>query len=162
MPAVPRDLLKTKDAILGEKYTLAHLGAGQANGQCVTFGCTISAGAGNNTITVSAGSFLMGGTEYTIAGLTSQAVTAGAVLTAGQFAKLLLEVDMANTLYQIVGSPVTTQQADAVLPKGLPTHISIGWLALAGVFTPGTTVINTAGIINQMPYWGPSGILSGI
>ena len=73
MPAVPRDLLKTKDAILGEKYTLAHLGAGQANGQCVTFGCTISAGAGNNTITVSAGSFLMGGTEYTIAGLTSQA-----------------------------------------------------------------------------------------
>jgi hypothetical protein len=162
MSAAPRDLLKTRDARVGEVYSLLHLGAGQANGQLVSYGCTISAGAGNNTITYSAGAIVMGGAETLIAGLASQAVTGGAATSASQFLKVLLEVDATNTLYQIVGAPVTTQQSDAVLPKGVATHISIGYLAIPVSFVPGTTVITTAGIINQMPYWGSSSTLSGI
>jgi hypothetical protein len=164
MSAAPRDLLKSPNARTGEVFALLHLGAGQANGQLVTpNSCLITADATHNyNIAVGAGTIVLGGVAYAVSALTAQTVAAGATTSTSQFLKVLLELDTSGALHQTVGAIVTTQQSDAVLPKGNPAYISIGWLAIPASFTPGTTSIATAGIINQMAYYGTAGSLTGL
>jgi hypothetical protein len=155
MSALPRDLSKPRNQRIGEVSQLLQYQAGQANGQLVAYGCLLSADVTHNyNVAVSAGEFYIAQSDIQFAGAVAQGLPSGATTTSAQYLKVLVELDAAGNVYFIVGSPVTTQQSDAVLPAGVATHISVGYLAIPPSFTVATTSVATAGILNQIPYYG--------
>lgn len=149
MSATPRDLLKPRQQRVSEVYQLLQYQAGQANSQLVSFGCAIAVDATTTKFAVGAGEYVLGQAVVSFAAQTAQVVAGGAALSAGQSAFVLIEADAAQVLYQTVGAIVSS--GTPVLPVPTPTRIALGYLSLAGVFTPGTTVL-TAGMIVNLAY----------
>lgn len=150
MPSLARDLLKTRAQRIGEVFQLLHLKAGQADSQLVAFGGDLS------FVTVTFGISdlvaVLGQALVDKAAVTGIAVDAGATTAAGQFRKVLIQMDSSGTITQKVGAAVTTAQADAIKPTVDTDKVSLGWLELPASFTAGTTNLTLA-MLKKEPYW---------
>src|SRR3954452_9313044 len=152
MSAKPRDLLKTRQRRLGEALNHNALKTGQANGQIVLWGSAPAVGTPNTGFDAPAGEALHAGALVTWAPAAANAVPAGAATAAGQVRKVLIERDAAGAVSTVIGVAVASaSQADAALPAGDTTKISVGWLELPASFVPGTTAL-TAAMCKAMPY----------
>ncbi len=150
MAGTIRDRLKTRTARLGEVLGLAHLKAGQANGQVIISGLTITkGGTSNRQVLVAAGEVVMAGVIKTFAAVTATSLPAGATTDASTYRKVLLEQSAAGALSFVVGAGAAAQ-ADAPLPPLSSDKIAIGYVELPASFTVDTTSLTDA-MIKQGP-----------
>lgn len=151
MSAKPRDLLKSRVKRIGEVLGLNALGAGQANSQLVLWGLGLSVNGTNAPrFDVAAGEVVIAQAVTAIVAVPATIVDPGAVTGAGEFRKVLIEVNAAGVVTQVVGNKAATQ-ALAPLPAGAVGAISIGWIEVPAAFTPNTTNL-TAGMLKAMVY----------
>lgn len=149
MPSLARDLLKTRAQRIGEVYQLLHLKTGQADSQLVSFGGDLT--FTTVTFAVSDLEAVLGQAIVNKAAQTGIAVLAGTDTAAGQFRKVLIQMDAAGTITQKSGAIAGTQ-ADAIKPAPDTDKISLGWLELPASFVPGTTNLTLA-MLKKEPYW---------
>lgn len=152
MPSLSRDLLKTRPQRISEVMQLLHYKAGQADSQIVAFGGDLLVDA---TTTKFATTDLVAVLAQGLVDKSAQTaivVLAGTDTAAGQFRKVLVQMDASGTISQKSGALSTTTQADAVKPAPDTDKISLGWLELPASFVPGTTVLTTA-MLKKEPYW---------
>lgn len=150
MSAKPRDLLKSRPARLAEVLSHLALKAGHANGQVILDGAAVAVGTTATKFNTTAGEVVLAGAIVAVAATVDNVVDAGSTTGAGEFRKVLVEVDVNGAVAQVVGAKAASQAA-AVLPDGDPTRISLGWLEIPASFTPATTNV-VAGMVKQMPY----------
>jgi hypothetical protein len=127
--------------------------SGHADSQLVFWGCTLSQGTTTTKFNLAAGEVSLAQAMVSIAAVVDTSVPAGAATGAGEFRKVLVEVDGAGAVSTVVGDKVTTAQTDAVLPAGNAAKISVGYLEIPASFTPGTTVV-TNGMCKAVAYSG--------
>jgi hypothetical protein len=151
MSAKPRDLLKTRSQRVGEVLSNVHLKAGQANGQVVISGCDVAVGTTAAKVKVTAGEVVIAGAIATIALADNQTLAAAATTAAGQFRKVLVEVNAAGAVSFKYGAVSTVDQASALLPAGDADKISVGYLEIPASFTADTTAV-TSGMCKDMAY----------
>lgn len=151
MSAKDRDVIKTPAARRGEILAEQALGAAQANSQAVLFGGDLAVGTTTTRFQVSQTDYSLGQTTLSKALEDNIQVAAGADTAAGQFRKVLVEVNAAGVVSQKIGGIAATQ-VDAVLPKGDLDKLSLGWIELPASFVVNTTVV-TLGMLKKMPYF---------
>lgn len=155
MPPGIRDRIKTRAWKLGEVFTHNAIKSGQANSQVIVSGAALVVGTTNTQVGLTAGEVILGQAPVSIAAIASQALPAGAAQSAGQFKKILCEVNAAGVLSYKVGNIVSTVITDAVLPDGDIDKISVGWIEVSGAFVVGTTVV-TSGMLQPIVWYGAS------
>lgn len=151
MAGTIRDRLKTRTARLGEVLSLSALKAGQANSQTVLWGCALSVnGSDPDLYDVSAGEVLLAGSIVAVAADASNDLTSAVDTTAGQYRKVLVEVNASGVVSQKIGNVAASQDA-AVLPDLSTDKVAIGYIEIPASFTANTTDI-TAGMLKTIPY----------
>lgn len=150
MPGTPRDLLKTHTQKRGEVLSLNALKAGQANSQAIISGCVVTPKSGTTDhLAITAGEVLLGQQIVAYAGSTD--VTPGSWSTsAGEFRKVVGELDASGTLSWLVGD-IAGSQAAAQVPALTPEKIAIVILEIPASFTADTTAF-TSSMIKQALY----------
>lgn len=153
MSTLARDALKTRPQRIGEVYSLLHLKTGQANSQIVSFGGDLTVDAGDATkYALSDTEAVLGQTIVKKAAATLLPLTAGANTAAGQFRKVLIQMDAAGAITTKNGAAVSTVQADAVKPAPDSDKIELGWVEVPASFTFNVTNITLA-MLKKAAYW---------
>ena len=148
MAGTERDRLKSRVNRVGEVYALNHLKAGQANSQLVAFGCHVSkGGTSDRQVVVSAGEIVLAQSVIAVDPVNATSLPSGASTSAGQFRKVLLELDAEGALSFVVGD-VAASQAKAPLPDLSPDKIAIAYIELPASFTVDTTSLTDSMIVN--------------
>lgn len=156
MAASPRDLLKPRSQRLMEVAQSIQQQNGFADGQFVTFGCVLAPGATDTELAISQGEVSIAQSLVEVPAQAGLLLTGAEVqgviptLVAGEACYVLVEVDATgDTFYLTPGATVTG--GTPVMPAPTATRIVLGYLSLAGAFTPGTTALTAAMCITQ-PY----------
>lgn len=144
MATKARNTIKTRARRLGEVLTGVGLKSGQADSQTILWGLGLTQnGADADEFDLAAGEVVLAQAITSIAASAGVEVAAGAATGVGEFRKVLVEVNAAGAITQVVGEKAASQAA-AKLPAGDPTRISVGYIEIPASFTPGTTACTNA------------------
>ena len=172
MAASPRDLLKPLSQRMLEIAQAVQQQTGRADGQAVLYGGTLAVGGTTTQLAISDCLYSMAGTLLVMPAVTAQVLTGSSIptLSAGQSCNVLVEIDNTQPTPVVTLTPGAVTTGTPVTPSPNAGRIVLGYLALTGAFTPGTTALTapmcvtlaySAGNVNPAGTQGPTGSSGG-